>query len=171
MPRKWTAYEVSKLREYFDVGIPDADIAKKFGRSTTSVKVKRKMLGITGDPHARRISVSGRLRMSTKPTGSDSPSWKGGRRTNHNGYVEIFLPDHPRARGNGYVFEHILVAEQKLGRPLLPSEVVHHIDREKPNNDPKNIEVHTRGNHTRIHLPRKRRIECPASINVSCLEI
>ena len=36
---------------------------------------------------------------------------------------------------------HRVVAEQILGRPLLPGEVVHHIDGDKRNNAPENLMV------------------------------
>ena len=36
---------------------------------------------------------------------------------------------------------HRIVAEQMLGRPLKKGEVVHHIDRNKRNNDPSNLMV------------------------------
>lgn len=36
---------------------------------------------------------------------------------------------------------HRIVAEEKLGRKLLPGEVVHHIDGNKRNNDPGNLMV------------------------------
>lgn len=39
--------------------------------------------------------------------------------------------------------EHRFVAEQMLGRVLLPGEVVHHKDRNKHNNDPSNLMVFT----------------------------
>lgn len=37
--------------------------------------------------------------------------------------------------------EHRAVAEAMLGRPLKPGEIVHHIDGDKLNNDPMNLEV------------------------------
>lgn len=37
--------------------------------------------------------------------------------------------------------EHRAVAEEKLGRPLKPGEVVHHIDGDKHNNTPENLMV------------------------------
>lgn len=37
--------------------------------------------------------------------------------------------------------EHRIVAEQILGRPLKPGEVVHHIDRNKRNNDSSNLMI------------------------------
>ena len=42
------------------------------------------------------------------------------------GYIMIRVPEHPRARSNGgWMFEHILVMEEDLGRYLLPEETIH----------------------------------------------
>lgn len=92
-----------------------------------------------------RCSQRDRLR---KP--EDHPNWKGGRRTNHNGYIEILMPEHHRARGNGYVFEHIVVIENKLGRKLKANEHVHHIDGDKTNNDSKNLMALKAGQHSSV---------------------
>lgn len=41
--------------------------------------------------------------------------------------------------------------EQILGRPLLPTEVVHHKDRNKKNNTPGNLEIVNQSDHAREH--------------------
>lgn len=68
--------------------------------------------------------------------GALNPRWKGGRNVNGHGYVEV--------RRNGKrKLEHRLVMEQRIGRPLLPTETVHHIDGNRQNNDPANLELWT----------------------------
>lgn len=54
-------------------------------------------------------------------------------------YVQVYLPGHPGANNLGYVREHRLVMETKLGRVLQPGEVVHHLDENKLNNAPDNL--------------------------------
>ena len=46
---------------------------------------------------------------------------------------------------------HRVVAEEMLGRALLPGEIVHHKDGDKWNNAPENLEVMTQAEHARIH--------------------
>ena len=70
-----------------------------------------------------------------------NPSWRGGTTIYPNGYRLLYRPEHPRAHPNGYVYEHILVAEATLGRPLVKGEVVHHIDHDRLNNSPDNLQV------------------------------
>ena len=52
---------------------------------------------------------------------------KGGRKKHSKGYVLVLQHGHPRADPNGYVYEHILVAEKILGRALKPGEEIHHV--------------------------------------------
>ncbi len=67
-------------------------------------------------------------------------NWKGGRII-HEGYVALYLPEHPRAKSNGYVLEHIIVIEKKLNRVLIKGENVHHINGVKDDNRPENLEL------------------------------
>jgi len=86
-------------------------------------------------------------------------AWKGGRTTSgKGGYVWIKLRGHPRANTSGYVREHILILEEKIGRSLLPNEVCHHIDGDVTNNKPENLEVMTNSTHTSLHRQTRKEI-------------
>lgn len=50
-----------------------------------------------------------------------------------------------------FILEHRLVVEAILGRTLKRTEIVHHIDGDKLNNSPSNLEVMTRYAHTHHH--------------------
>ena len=84
-------------------------------------------------------------------TGENHPKWKGGRSVSSHGYVLIRLPEHPKANKHGYVYEHILVAENKIGRPLKKGEIVHHLDENKQNNGPSNIHISKSIAHHKFH--------------------
>jgi hypothetical protein len=68
------------------------------------------------------------------------------------GYKKLLMPSHPRADTKGYVFEHIVVAETTLGRPLRAGEEVHHKDFDRQNNSPENLQVcANHAEHMRLH--------------------
>lgn len=58
-----------------------------------------------------------------------------------NGYQLVLDPEHPNARANGYVLEHVKVMAAILERPLLPFEEVHHRNGVKVDNHPDNLEL------------------------------
>jgi hypothetical protein len=69
-------------------------------------------------------------------------NWRGGRIINKDGYVEIYSPNHPnRKKHTHYILEHRLVIEEHLGRTLLRTEVVHHVNGDKQDNRIENLEL------------------------------
>jgi hypothetical protein len=69
------------------------------------------------------------------------------------GYVLLYLPDHPNASVNGQYSQHRLVMEQTLGRYLVKGENVHHKNGVRNDNRPENLEVWS------IIQPKGQRIE------------
>ena len=80
--------------------------------------------------------------------GHRNAAWKGGvtyrrRRGNYVSVKYVRCPEHLRqmARADGYVMEHRKVMAEWVGRLLLRSECVHHIDHDPLNNARTNLEL------------------------------
>jgi len=68
------------------------------------------------------------------------------------GYILVYVSFHPFCDKGGYVFEHRLVMEQKLGRYLNPIEVCHHINGIKDDNRIENLMLFkNHSEHMKIH--------------------
>lgn len=78
-----------------------------------------------------------------------SPNWS--RKSTSTGYVVVHCPDHPRAWSTGYVYEHVLLMEQRLDRLLEKGEIVHHKDENRKNNSIDNLELTNRVLHGKHH--------------------
>jgi hypothetical protein len=128
---------LDEIRELAGLGWSQKDLAERYGCSRSLISLEMIEHGIE------------RLPACSQP-GSRNGAWKGGRHIDIDGYVLIHAPDHPHATGNGRVREHRLVMERILGRFLEPGEVVHHIDGDRQNNDPSNLELFaSNGEHLR----------------------
>lgn len=97
----------------------------------------------------RRFNIPSRTLSEAQQVGGQAGRcrYRGGF-TSLNGYTLIKDKSHHRANGRGYVMEHILVLEEKLGRPLLPNEVGHHLNGIKHDNRPENLIAMVRKRHS-----------------------
>ena len=60
-------------------------------------------------------------------------------------------------------YEHRLVMEDKLGRPLLHKEIVHHKNEDKKDNSPENLELTNNKSHGKHHAKYAERMEVKCS--------
>lgn len=75
-----------------------------------------------------------------------------------NGYIEIFMPQHPNADRYGYIYEHRLIMEKCLGRILKSSELVHHRNKIRDDNRKENLQLVSRQSHKENE---NQEVECP----------
>jgi hypothetical protein len=132
-------------------GKSTTEIAEIFGTHSGNVYRILKSCGVpirSKSEAVKNAFSSGRL---TVNRGAANPSWRGGRVRHSAGYVLVRCPEHPRADPKGYVYQHILVAEEELGRPLGDDEVVHHVNGRKDDNRPCNLRMMTQTAHKRLH--------------------
>ena len=88
--------------------------------------------------------------------GEKNSQWNGGKKVS-NGYILIRNQEHPR-NINGYVYEHILVMEKFLGRPLkwidfnhADNEIVHHKNGNKQDNRLENLQLMAHKENIALH--------------------
>ena len=127
------------------------------------IEVPEKKAGPKPGTNMRQIATEAyRKKYPNGRFGAEAAHWKGGKRNlgkNHQ-YVGIYMPDHPNATSEGYVMEHRLVAEGKIGRYLNPGEIVHHINGIKHDNRPENLEVvNGHKEHARVHFDAIKEVE------------
>lgn len=100
-----------------------------------------------------------RLYNFSPPRREERPNWRGGVKTTTSGHLYQRVIDHPhKTKHGGYVAVHRLVIEKKLGRYLLPGEVVHHLDDNPRNNHPDNLELYS---NNAEHLRETLKGKCP----------
>lgn len=66
------------------------------------------------------------------------------------GYYEVFQPQHPLAKKNGYVREHRMIAWDG-GLLTDKKQIVHHKNEDKTDNRLSNLAVASNGEHTALH--------------------
>lgn len=146
--------------------------ASAYGRLKSVEKVSKE----TGIPIAsvHRLLKRGGVRIQAPGEAHKGRPWSPARRAHHperpkrpadapRGYeiaTARALGNKSRS-GHGYVtvhtgrkrkqYEHILVAERAIGRPLKKGEVVHHINCDRTDNRPENLLICRIGYHLKLH--------------------
>lgn len=111
--------------------------------------------------------------------GNKNSSWKSNERITSNGYIRIYMPEHPLSDESGRILEHRYVAEKYLAKDdelievdnkkvLNPNLDVHHIDKNKLNNNVDNLKILTRSDHAKIHQGEKHKNNSVIKICQSC---
>jgi len=124
---------------------------KKYGfeiKPLSQIMTGRKLSPAHRDKVVKTLSSYG------DQSGSKNPSWKGGRIISSEGYVWIKTINHPYKNKQGYVSEHRLVMEEKIGRYLEKDEVVHHINGIKNDNTIENLVIMSHQQHGTEHWHR-----------------
>lgn len=100
------------------------------------------------------VGVDMRGRHGNHARGTENARWSDGRLIASNGYVLVRVPG---GFGAGYRYEHQVVAEAAIGRPLEADETVHHLNGVKTDNRPENLTVMSRSEHARHHAAERGR--------------
>lgn len=75
----------------------------------------------------------------------------------HAGYVYVIAPEeHPRKTNKRYIKRSRLVMEDIIGRYLEKHEQVHHINGDRSDDRPENLEITTLSSHNKIHRKHER---------------
>lgn len=88
--------------------------------------------------HARRLRIHGDIQANVpvRPWGTGR-TWRNGR------YEYVYRKGHPNASSIGTIAVHRLVMATHLGRPLLSTEHVHHVNGDPVDNRIENLELWT----------------------------
>lgn len=121
--KRGTQLNAEEVKNMYERGMTQAEIA-------VALNITQKVVF----NFMRRHGIKARKAAKRDQTRENNAYWKGGVRI-ENGYKCLYIPGHHKARSNGYVQEHDLIAEEMIGRPLRwfgqrdsRSEVVHHIN-------------------------------------------
>lgn len=164
---------------YWDEGLSGKQIAQKLGCTPAAVSMRMKASGIKArsshdypptETQKKAWRENGK-RLSTYPATDEArrmigKSNKGVRKRSDyefgghekrrsDGYIKVYVPDHPHATADGYVMKHTLVMERHIGRILREDEVVHHVNHIRDDNRLDNLRLMTKKEHQSLHMKER----------------
>lgn len=145
------------------LGVSDVYVVYVARKAGVEIRPSGARKGITlSEEHKNRMSESQKARHNLPQY--DGFNGYGREQADSRGYIKVLCPGHPRAsKHQHYIYMHIVIAEQTLGRRLNQDEVVHHINGDKSDNRPENLKVMTRSEHIKLH-ERMRKEKCRKSL-------
>lgn len=127
------------------------------GQKTNKVKWSDKSKGLVGGNYYRFV----------KGHGNSVINWP--KKRISLGRLHIYRPDHHRAMSNGYVFNHILVAEKAICRPISKKVDIHHVDLDKLNDANSNLVIcENRAYHGLLHQRTRALEKCGHANYLKC---
>lgn len=109
---------------------------------------------LSSSAQGRRLSETAKEKLRSR-IGELNGRWRGGVTLSGTGYYGFTAS--PANGNNAGRFVHQVVAEQEIGRPLMKGECVHHVDGNKMNNSPENLQVMAESKHARLHAQERAR--------------
>ena len=144
------------VEQYVDLRKSIQDVANEVRCSYSTIRnyLKKHNIPIRNISEAhkgKKCSEETRQKISEANSGENNPRFKG-KTKKKNGYILIYMSNHPYKNSHNNVPEQRLVVETQIGRYLDPKWVVHHINKIKDDNRSENLICFTSESaHQRFH--------------------
>lgn len=96
-----------------------------------------------------------KISLSHKGVFTNPSEYGGHEKIRSDGYISVYLPEHPYSSNDGYVMKHHLVMEKYIGKYIENGFVVHHINHIRDDNQIENLQLMTFKEHAGLHMTER----------------